>query len=68
MNEDTFNMQLRKFLKKVGITSQREMEQAVRDALESGALRGDESLQASVVLKVAEIELEVTITGDISLE
>jgi hypothetical protein len=68
MNEDTFNMQLRKFLKKVGITSQREMEQAVRDALESGALRGDESLQASVVLKVPQIGLDVTITDAISLE
>jgi len=68
MNEDTFNMQLRKFLKKVGITSQREVEQAVRDALESGALRGDESLQASVVLKVPRIGLEVTITDAISLE
>lgn len=68
MNEDTFNMQLRKFLKKVGITSQREVEQAVRDALEAGALRGDESLQASVVLKVPQIGLEVTITDAIALE
>ena len=68
MNEDTFNMQLRKFLKKVGITSQREIEQAVRDALEAGTLKGDETLQASVVLKVAGLELEVTITDDIALD
>ena len=40
----------------------------MRDALESGALRGDESLQASVVLKVPRIGLEVTITDAISLE
>jgi hypothetical protein len=80
MNEDTFNMQLRKFLKKVGITSlrkflkkvgitsQREVEQAVRQALDSGTIRGDESLQASVVLKVPQIGLEMTITDAISLE
>ena len=68
MNEDTFNMQLRKFLKKVGITSQREVEQAVRDALDSGAIRGDESLQASMVLKLPQIGLEVTITDAITLE
>ena len=68
MNEDTFNMQLRKFLKKVGITSQREIEQAVRDAVEAGGLKGNETLQASVVLKVAELELEVTITDGIALE
>ena len=38
MNEDTFNIQIRKFLKKVGITSQREIERAVRDAVDSGKL------------------------------
>ena len=42
MNEDTFNLQIRKFLKKVGITSQREIESAVRKAIDSGALSGSE--------------------------
>ena len=51
MNEDTFNIQIRKFLKKVGITSQREIEKAVRDAVESGKLKGNEKLEAVVVLK-----------------
>ena len=68
MNDDTFNMQLRKFLKKVGITSQREIEQAVRDAVEAGTLKGTETLQASVVLKVPQLSLEVTIADDIALE
>ena len=68
MNNDTFNMQLRKFLKKVGITSQREIEQAVRDAVEAGTLTGNETLQASVVLNVPELDLEVTIVDDIALE
>ena len=40
MDEDVFNIQLRKFLKKVGIQSQREIEQAVRDGIASGALQG----------------------------
>ena len=46
MNEDVFNMELRKFLKKVGVTSQREIEGAVRAALDSGKLSGTETLKA----------------------
>lgn len=68
MNEETFNIQLRKFLKKVGITSQREIEQAVRSALASGALQGHETLQARVVLTVPQLGCEVTIADDIALE
>ncbi len=48
MNEDTFNLQIRKFLKKVGITSQREIEAAVRKAIESGDLSGSGKLHATV--------------------
>ena len=40
MNEDAFNMSVRKFLKKVGVTAQREIEQAVREAAASGKLKG----------------------------
>ena len=46
MDEDIFNMQLRKFLKNVGITSQREIETAVRDAIATGKLSGDETVDA----------------------
>ena len=46
MNEDAFNASLRKFLKKVGITSQREIEKVVRDAISSGRLKGHEKLPA----------------------
>jgi hypothetical protein len=42
MNEDTFNIEVRKFLKQVGITAQREIEGAVRKAIEAGRLEGDE--------------------------
>ena len=68
MNEDTFNMQLRKFLKKVGITSQREIEQAVRDAVESGKLSGNEKLEAKMRLTVPAIGLDVEIDDSIGLE
>lgn len=68
MNEDTFNIQIRKFLKKVGITSQREIEKAVREAVESGKLKGSEKLKASVVLKVPEAGIDVEIDDTIALE
>ncbi len=68
MNEDAFNMALRKFLKEVGVTSQREIEQAVRDAVADGRLKGDEKLPAKVVLTVGGIDLEHVIEKDISLE
>ena len=67
MNEDVFNMELRKFLKKVGVTSQREIEQAVRVALESGALKGDEKLQVKATLTIQGLPLTHDIDGEISL-
>ncbi len=68
MNEDTFNLQIRKFLKKVGITSQREIETAVRNAIESGDLGGSEKLHATVTLRVPQIGIELEIDDDIALE
>ena len=67
MNEDIFNMSLRKFLKKVGVTSQREIEKAVRAAIDQGQLRGDETLSAEVILKVNGVELTEKIDGKIEL-
>ncbi len=67
MNEDIFNMELRKFLKKVGVTSQREIEQGVRDAVASGALTGDEVLKAKVRLTVEGLDIDYDIVGEISL-
>jgi len=68
MDEETFNKTLRSFLKKVGINAQREIEQAVRKAVEDGTLRGDETLAASVVLRVPELDLDVTIEESLRLE
>jgi hypothetical protein len=67
MNEDIFNTSLRKFLKKVGITSQREIEIAVRDAIEAGRLKGHEKLPAKMVLTVGGVSLTHEITDEIEL-
>jgi uncharacterized protein DUF6494 len=67
MNEDTFNMEVRKFLKKVGVTSQREIENAVRGAIKGGRLAGDEKLKARVTLEVKGVNLELVIEDDIAL-
>ena len=68
MNEDNFNMSVRKFLKKVGVTSQREIEMAVRQALADGRITGTETLKATVTLNLGQVGLEVTIDGDVVLE
>ena len=68
MNEDTFNMSVRKFLKKVGVTSQREIELAVRQALADGRITGTETLKATVTLNLGQVGLDVTIDGDVALE
>ena len=68
MNDDQFNMNIRKFLKKVGITSQREIENAVRTAIDSGDLQGDESLGVKVTLAIGAVNLTVDIDGKIGLD
>ncbi|MEW6767226.1 MAG: DUF6494 family protein [Pseudomonadota bacterium] len=68
MNEDNFNGSLRRFLKTVGVTSQREIEKAVREAIESGKLKGNEKLPAKVTLTVAGADLSYVIDGSIELE
>ena len=67
MNEDVFNTSLRKFLKKVGVTSQREIEKAVRDALAAGRLKGHERLSAQMVLTIGSVNLAHEITDEIEL-
>jgi Family of unknown function (DUF6494) len=67
MDEDRFNMSVRKFLKVVGVTSQREIETAVREALKSGRLRGDEKLSMKVTLTIETIGLQHEIQDEIEL-
>jgi hypothetical protein len=67
MDEDRFNMSIRKFLKAVGVTSQREIETAVRDALKAGKLKGNERLKAKVTLTLSGVGLSHEIEGEIEL-
>jgi 16S rRNA U516 pseudouridylate synthase RsuA-like enzyme len=68
MNPDTFNMSVRKFLKHVGVHSQREIEAAVERAIATGKVKGDERLKATMTLVVDGIALEVEFKDDIALE
>ena len=67
MDEDAFNMSVRKFLKKLGVTSQREIETAVREQLASGALKGDEELEVVATVSVKGMPQDIVTTGTISL-
>ena len=67
MDEEVFNMQLRKFLKNVGVTSQREIENAVRSALDAGTLKGEETVKAKVTLTLESLGVSTEIEGDIAL-
>ena len=67
MDNDQFNMNIRKYLKKVGITSQREIENAVRNAVDGGRYKGDETLQVKVTLSISDLDLNVDINGEIGL-
>ena len=67
MDDDQFNINIRKYLKKVGITSQREIENAVRSALDSKAMSGDETLDVKVRLSIGALNLSVDIDGEIGL-
>jgi hypothetical protein len=67
MDEDKFNLSVRKFLKVVGITAQREIEKAVREALNAGRLKGDASLKAKMTLEIGVLGLTHSIEEDIEL-
>jgi hypothetical protein len=67
MNEEIFNIQIRKFLKNVGVTSQREIESAVRTALDNGTLEGEETIKAKVTLTIESLGVSAEIDGSIDL-
>jgi len=67
MDEETFNLSLRKFLKMVGVSSQREIEQAVSKALAAGRIGGTVALAATMTLKIGAVDLDVTFDGTITL-
>ena len=68
MNEDVLTTSIRKFLKAVGVTSQREIEKSVRTAVADGRLKGRETLAAKMTLTLGTINLSYTIDGAIELE
>ncbi len=68
MDESTLNIDTRRFLKEVGVTSQREIESAVREAVRSGKLKGNERLRARMTLTVEAVGLRHEVEGEIQLE
>ena len=68
MNEDVLNGSIRKFLKTLGVSAQREIEKAVRKALADGKLRGNEKFAAKATVTIGGIGLSHEINGQIDLE
>ena len=68
MNEETFNISLRKFLKMVGVSSQREIEQAVAKAVADKAISGNETMPAVMTLEIPALKLTARFEGKIELE
>lgn len=67
MDEEVFNMSVRRFLKQLGVTAQREIDLAVREHLDGGDLQGDETLDATATITVAGLSRDVVVKGRISL-
>lgn len=68
MNEEVFNLEVRQFLKKFGITAQREIEKAVDAALRARKLKGDETLKARATLEIDGLVKDILIEGEIALQ
>ncbi len=68
MNEEAFNMSIRKFLKSVGVRSQSEIERAVAKAIADGTLKSSDGLPARMQLTIDSIGLSITLDGEIRLE
>lgn len=68
MNEETLNLSIRKYLKKVGVNSQREIEQAIARAIADGTIAGSETLIAHMRLEIPDLNLDVKFDGPIELE
>ena len=68
MDDEVFNLSLRKFLKTVGVNSQREIEQAVAKAIQDGAVAGTETFPATMTLEIAGLKLRVTFDGEVKLQ
>jgi len=67
MDEETFNLSIRKFLKTVGVSSQRDIEQAVAKAIAAGTITGSETLTATMTLEIPQLSLKVDFDGTVAL-
>jgi hypothetical protein len=67
VDEEVFNMSIRKYLKKLGVTAQREIELAVRERVASGELEGDESLPVRATVVLEGIDHDIRVEGAIAL-
>lgn len=67
MKEEVFNLDLRKFLKRFGVTAQREIERAVAEAIQDGRLKGTETLEVRATLTIPDVITELRIDGQIGL-
>ncbi len=67
MDDEALNTSIRKFLKLVGVQSQREIEQAVSKAIADGTLKGSEAFPATMTLEVGTLRLNVRFDGEIRL-
>jgi hypothetical protein len=68
MDQETFNISIRKFLKTVGVSSQHEIEQAVAKAIAAGTIAGTETLAATMALQIGALQLKVQFDGEIRLQ
>lgn len=68
MDQETFNLSIRKFLKMVGVNSQREIEQGVQKSIESGRLKGGESIPVKMTLEIPQLGVKVPFDGEIRLK
>ncbi|MFQ5785741.1 MAG: DUF6494 family protein [Alphaproteobacteria bacterium] len=68
MDEDVFNMSVRKFLKKLGVTAQREVEGAVRGGLADGRLKGSEKVAARATITLVGLDKDIVVEGVIELD
>lgn len=68
MDEESFNLSMRKFLKMVGVSSQNEIEKAVAKAIADGSIAGTESFPAKITLEIQGVKLNVTFDGEIHLQ
>ena len=68
MDQETFNLSIRKFLKMVGVNSQREIEQAVQKAIESQRIKGEETPAVKVTLEIPSLGVKVPFDGEIKLK